>query len=305
MKSYLDFAKDFGELLNSARSMPVGEGAVLKNNCKASKGLSCESGEKQNEAEASKALGKRKKVLIFAPHPDDECIIGLFALRLANECGADVVNVAITLGSNSSRRMARLDELKAACNFLGWGLRVCGNEGFESADMAAKKDSPEWKNCLKILADIIEEEKPDIIFAPNPCDWNKTHINVARLVEEALEISKFKACFVNTEYWGAMNSANLLLEASCENLADLMSALACHEGEVARNDYHVRLPAYFADNVRRGGEIVGGQGKSAPNFNFGAIYNVLKRGENGVWIPAFDGTFFASGESFSKILPDF
>ena len=36
------------------------------------------------------------RVLIFSPHPDDECIIGGLALRLQRESGWRVVNVAVT-----------------------------------------------------------------------------------------------------------------------------------------------------------------------------------------------------------------
>jgi hypothetical protein len=43
-------------------------------------------------------------------------------------------------------------------------------------------------------------------------------------------------------------------------------------GEVSRNPYHVRLPAWMQDNVRRGGELVGGQGAPAPDFPFAALY---------------------------------
>ena len=42
--------------------------------------------------------------MIFSPHPDDECIIGGLPLRLLREAGMRVVNVAVTLGSNSERR---------------------------------------------------------------------------------------------------------------------------------------------------------------------------------------------------------
>jgi len=42
------------------------------------------------------------------------------------------------------------------------------------------------------------------------------------------------------------------------------------------------------DNVRRGGELVGGQGTSAPAFGFCTLYRVLKW-EGGTLRPAFEG----------------
>jgi hypothetical protein len=43
---------------------------------------------------------------------------------------------------------------------------------------------------------------------------------------------------------------------------------------VQRNPYHLTLPAWMMDNVRRGGEWVGGQGQAAPDFHFGTLYRL-------------------------------
>ena len=54
----------------------------------------------------------------------------------------------------------------------------------------------------------------------------------------------------------------------------LIRALACHFGEVARNPYHLRLPAWFADSVRRGGELVLGAGSTPPDADFATLYQL-------------------------------
>ena len=74
------------------------------------------------------------------------------------------------------------------------------------------------------------------------------------------------------EFWGAMTSPNLMVEVSAPDLADLITALTFHVGEVRRNPYHLTLPAWMVDNVRRGGEVVGGQGGAAPDFTFATLY---------------------------------
>jgi hypothetical protein len=43
---------------------------------------------------------------------------------------------------------------------------------------------------------------------------------------------------------------------------------------VARNPYHLSLPAWMADNVRRGSELVGGQGAASPDFHFATLYRL-------------------------------
>src|SRR5881275_953062 len=68
------------------------------------------------------------KVLFFAPHPDDECISGGIALRFLRETAAEVINVAVTLGSKKERQQGRLKELRDACKYLGYGLLLPGGE---------------------------------------------------------------------------------------------------------------------------------------------------------------------------------
>ena len=62
-----------------------------------------------------------RTALIFAPHPDDEVIIGGLPLRLLRELKIDVVNVAVTLGSRADRQAERWQELKNCCDYIGFG----------------------------------------------------------------------------------------------------------------------------------------------------------------------------------------
>ena len=73
-----------------------------------------------------------------------------------------------------------------------------------------------------------------------------------------------------------MTEANLLVELTAAHVGDMVSALACHVGEVSRNPFHLTVPSWLIDNVRRGGEIVGTSGGSVPDYTFAAIYNVMK-----------------------------
>jgi hypothetical protein len=81
---------------------------------------------------------------------------------------------------------------------------------------------------------------------------------------------------VETEFWGQLAKPNLLVESNPGDVADLLAALACHVGEVRRNPYHTRLPAWMLDNVRRAERVLA-PGASAPDFTFGTIYRL------GVW----------------------
>ena len=237
------------------------------------------------------------EVLVFAPHPDDECIIGLLPLRLMRECGAKITDIAVTLGSNAARRAERKAELEAACAYLGWGMHVCGGgSGFDNVRLQTRADAPaQWAKFVGEISEILKTRKPAAIFAPHFDDWNGTHVGTAYLVADAVEKSGYAGTVFQTEYWGGLKSANLMAEGSPEYLAAQMGALSRHTKEVERNDYHLRLPAWQIDNVRRAAEIVGGQGAQAPRFTFAALYNAVKF-EDGKWRQTFGRKFLPLSE---------
>jgi LmbE family N-acetylglucosaminyl deacetylase len=219
------------------------------------------------------------KVLIFSPHPDDECINGGLALRLLREAKWNVINIAITLGSNRARQTARRRELQNACAALGFGLIVPGARGFEDINPGSRaKNSARWQAAVKMVAGILAEQKPRAIFLPHENDVHPAHIGTHWLVLDALKIlpRRFGCLVVEMEFWGQMSGPNLLAEIGAKDLADLIAALSLHAGEVKRNAYHARLPAWMLDNVRRGAELVGGRGAKAPTFTFAALYRLRK-----------------------------
>jgi LmbE family N-acetylglucosaminyl deacetylase len=233
---------------------------------------------------------KSADVLIFSPHPDDECITGTLALRLLREAKWNVANVTVTLGSNKSRRVARVRELMNACDCLGFDLIVAG---LENINLEARKKNPaQWREAVRTIARILAMQKPRVIFLPHENDGHPAHVGTHFLVLDALKTlpRNFNCFVVETEFWGQMTSPNLLVETGADDLAELIAALACHVGEVVRNPYHARLPAWMMDNVRRGEELVGGAGRAVPDFTFGAIYRVRK------WRGGKLQNFFSTGK---------
>lgn len=219
------------------------------------------------------------KVLIFSPHPDDEVIIGGLALRLLREAKWNVINVAVTQGSKKERQAERLAELKACCDCIGFGLVQTGPTGLEKVNVKTREQEPaHWAKSVNVIADIIAKHQPKVILFPHDNDWNSSHIGTHFLVIDALRClpAEFTCYAVETEFWGAMASPNLMVEISPQDLGDLMTALTFHVGEVQRNPYHLSLPAWMEDNVRRGGELVGGQGGAAPDFAFSTLYRLQK-----------------------------
>ena len=107
---YLSMVQGYAQLMRDGRKMPLG-------------GIPA--------TPRAAVQADAPKVLLFAPHPDDECIIGGLALRLQREAGMRVINVAVTQGSRKDRQAGRWDELTAACNYLNFELVQTAPGGLE------------------------------------------------------------------------------------------------------------------------------------------------------------------------------
>lgn len=246
------------------------------------------------------------RALFFAPHPDDETIVGALALRLFREAKMNLINVAVTLGSKKERQAERFIEVQNACAYLGFGLQSTGPNGLERVTAKTRQNDPKyWAGMVKVIADILLTHQPRVILFPHDRDWNGTHIGVHLVVMDALRQmpSSFECFTVETEFWGAMDDPNLMVEISEADLADLITATTFHVGEVNRNPYHLSLPAWMMDNVRRGAELVGGQGGVSPGFTFAALYR-LQKWSGGHLQPVLDrGKFLSKTENPASLFP--
>jgi LmbE family N-acetylglucosaminyl deacetylase len=254
LNPYLPWITQFDEWAKAGRDLPLG-------------GL--------NAHPASKASPDAGKVLLFSPHPDDECITGALPLRLAREAGLQIVNVAVTLGSNKARQAARWSELQKACSFLNWSVECSTPGGLSRITPKARVEEPDhWSGAVEVIQNILTRHQPKFVVFPHSTDWNASHIGTHHLVMDALASlpAGFGCGLVETEFWGAMATPNLMVESSVSEVADLVAALSLHVGEVQRNPYHLTLPAWMQDTVRRGGEIVGGQGGASPDYRFATLY---------------------------------
>jgi len=214
--------------------------------------------------------------LIFAPHPDDECIVGALPLRLQQEAGWRVSNVAVTLGSNPARRESRWAELLDACGVLGFDCIRVGAQGLSDVRPdTAEREPALWAGHVEAIAALLREHRPALVLAPHALDDNPSHRGVCRLVTEAVAAARLDTVVAHTEFWSTQATPNALVQTSIADTARLIAALERHTGEIERNPYHLRLPAFLADAVRRGGELVLGAGEAPPNFAFATLYRLV------------------------------
>ena len=217
--------------------------------------------------------------LIFAPHPDDECIVGALPLRLQQEAGWRISNVAVTLGSNPERRESRWAELLDACGVLGFDCIRIGAEGLSDVRGDTAERAPQlWQLHVETIAALLVAHRPALVLAPHALDDNPSHRGVYRLVAEALAAARLDTVLAHTEFWSTQGQPNALVQSGIADTARLITALERHTGEIERNPYHLRLPAFLADAVRRGGELVQGAGEAAPDFAFATCYRLVTYG---------------------------
>jgi LmbE family N-acetylglucosaminyl deacetylase len=250
------FVDEFVQMVDEARGLPLG-------------GLP--------PAPAPRLLDNAPRALVFAPHPDDESIIGALPLRLRRDLHFRVSVVAVTQGSRVDRQAARLEEMRGACHFLGFELITTGPGGLSGINPRTREAKPgAWEDAVIFIHQVLAYHRAAVIFMPHDQDQNSTHVGTHHLVVDAMRSMRpgFRCKVVETEFWRPMADPNLMVESSPAEVADLVAAVSFHKGEVARSPYHLVLPSWMADNVRRGSELVGGQGTPAQAFHFATLYRL-------------------------------
>lgn len=226
----------------------------------------------------------RRRCLILSPHPDDEAIHAGLPLRLALEAGWEIVNLAVTFGSNTARRAERLGELEASCAVLGFALAqldATAQLGLDSVTPDARHAEPTaWYRHIERLAASLTTWGPDLVLAPHAADAHPTHAGCHWLLRDAIDLLRSRSrrpppWIALTDYWAPLETPNLLIGLDRHTVAMMLAALVQHRGEVARNPYHLSLPAWLVDNVRWGSERLSGAGSAAAPMRFGVLLELF------------------------------
>ena len=140
----------------------------------------------QNVHESGQQVTKRpKKVLVFAPHPDDDVIGCGGSIAKHTKNGHEVSVVYMTSG-DASGKMQNLNEiaLKREEEALN-SARVLGVKTLYFLRNPDGYLTNDFKS-LSILIDLIRKEQPDIAYLPHHVDGHKDHIITHELVVKAL-----------------------------------------------------------------------------------------------------------------------
>jgi LmbE family N-acetylglucosaminyl deacetylase len=176
------------------------------------------------------------RVLVFAPHPDDE-VLGVGGMMKRHSNSGDAVAVAVVSEgvsiqySNDVERMLRVrrDACRKACDILGAEVRF-----YDLPDMRLAEAG--IVAVTDVLRDAMSWWKPDIIYAPDESELNLDH----RMVYEAcLVVTRASSFDGDVRYYETtVNKRGPFtpdLYMSIKYSIDAkIEALECYESEVRR-----------------------------------------------------------------------
>lgn len=177
------------------------------------------------------------KVLILAPHPDDDVFGcgGLISHLNANKAKIKVLYFCGgALGNKAGDRNTELvaDREQEAMN----GLReVGGGEAnfLRADDLSLDKDGQLWE---KIYEEMLLD-KPDLVLLPDGNDWNSDHVAVyAATVLAYRKLRRNKPKVWSYFVWGLNTPTYLFpMDKKTENIK--RSAMACHKSQLKVKRY--------------------------------------------------------------------
>lgn len=186
----------------------------------------------------SSAPPARGRVLVLAPHPDDETIGPGGTLRLHAQLGDLVHTLFLTAGTSgdptgredkAAYALRRQDEARAAAKVLGiaaqefWGFP--DNYRVNELDLDA---------ILPRLKHAIEGFAPDVIYAPHLGDQHSDHFTTAVLTQRVLtQLARPPRAF-GYEVWSA-SRATWIVDVSSV-YATKMAALDCYPSQLEHTD---------------------------------------------------------------------
>jgi LmbE family N-acetylglucosaminyl deacetylase len=201
-------------------------------------------------------LARFGRVLLLAPHPDDETLGAGGLIAQARAAGATVSVVLLTAGEaepgaagDPGLGPARLAECRAALEILGGAvlLLLDGRDGLLAQDR---------RRLLAPLAGVLAQAAPDLVLAPSPGEAHDDHRAAAWLLRHALgpaRLARRPLC-LGYEVWRPLPVTHALdigavLERKRQALACYAARFAARglgEGLLALNRYRgasLGLPA--------------------------------------------------------------
>jgi LmbE family N-acetylglucosaminyl deacetylase len=175
-----------------------------------------------------------RKVLVFAPHPDDETLgCGGTLARLAPLCPVKVVLVTDGSGAGGlpeGAGVVRQGEFVRALARLG----VADSLQLNQPD-GAFEGSPDLKRQIQRLLD---DYQPDWVILPSPLDYHRDHVRIAAFLEPLCRRATSVEQLLFYEVWAPVPATHVVditdqVQVKKDALMEHATALACGDYERA------------------------------------------------------------------------
>lgn len=165
------------------------------------------------------------RVLILAPHPDDEAIGmgGVLAMHVA--AGSDITVIYVTDGGGPDpAERARLTAVRRAETQL-----LVDRTGVEpifwNAPDTGLENDPQY---VEKLREFLRAKSPEVIYTPSLFDHHYDHFTTNQILREALELETGVApTILGYEVWDNIPFPNMLVDVSAHQ-AEKEALLACY-----------------------------------------------------------------------------
>ena len=148
---------------------------------------------------------EKDRILVVAPHMDDEMIGAGGALAIHHKLGSELsliftsscAGVSADVRENEIEAQVRQDEAKVAANFFD--MHYFGTLGYPTGAMSLHEEA-----IGEDLAKIIEEWKPKTLYCPFPSDHHRDHQATALGLAHAIRLSGWTGEVWGYEIWSTL-----------------------------------------------------------------------------------------------------
>jgi N-acetylglucosamine malate deacetylase 1 len=168
---------------------------------------------------------KRQRVLVVAPHPDDEVIAVGGNLALHRRLGSEVLTLFVTLDAPAPN--VRQGEAERVARLLGFDYRFLA---FPDGSISLHEPA-----LTLAIADAIRSFRPEVIYCPFPGDHHRDHQATSACTGAAVAETGYEGEVWCYEVWSCL-WPNIGVDIS--SVVDIKrEAINCYASQVAYVDY--------------------------------------------------------------------
>lgn len=182
-----------------------------------------------------------KRILVLAPHPDDDVFGCGGTLKKIADGGGNITVAYFCDGSGGGTAAVRKEEAKKSAEILG--IQKPARHASQLAGVAGGQvffGYPDGKlasgtSVIKALSDLIKDINPDIIFVPSFLDNHPDHRVVNEILINVLSAGKFNGEIWAYEVWTTIFPNRIVNISSA--IEDKKKAMAAHKSQLEARGY--------------------------------------------------------------------